>query len=48
MIDADDQKALIDLLLENLDESGLTNEDLRDEVNTFMFEVSIIILSSSY
>jgi len=30
------------LLLENLDASGLGIEDLRDEINTFMFEVSIL------
>ena len=41
LLDADNQKSLIDLLLENLDASGLSSEDLRDEINTFMFEVSI-------
>ena len=42
LLDADNQKSLIDLLLENLDASGLSSEDLRDEINTFMFEVSIL------
>ncbi len=42
LLDADNQKSLIDLLLENLDASGLGIEDLRDEINTFMFEVSIL------